>query len=160
MLLDIVHSHASNNLDDGLNGLDFGQDVRSLNRRICPSHAVQCIACMLEYQRDAAEMIAVASQLRLLTHRTSPPCQASMSYFHAGERGYHKAWDSRCFKYDNWEVQRFLLSNCRWWCAPRAAPPRRFAASLTVFAFCPRAIRRGDTNLSLTNFPFVISQAR
>lgn len=41
-----------------------------------------------------------------------------MSYFHSGERGYHKAWDSRCFKYDNWEVQRFLLSNCRWWCAP------------------------------------------
>lgn len=29
VLLDIVHSHASNNIDDGLNGMDFGQDVRA-----------------------------------------------------------------------------------------------------------------------------------
>lgn len=28
VLLDIVHSHASNNINDGLNGMDFGQDVR------------------------------------------------------------------------------------------------------------------------------------
>jgi len=23
----------------------------------------------------------------------------SMSYFHTGEKGYHQAWDSRCFCY-------------------------------------------------------------
>jgi 1,4-alpha-glucan branching enzyme len=36
-------------------------------------------------------------------------------YFHAGARGNHPAWDSRCFDYSKEEVQRFLLSNCRYW---------------------------------------------
>lgn len=66
MLIDVVHSHASSNVTDGLNGFDFGQ-------------------------------------------------QAQDSYFHTGDRGYHKLWDSRCFNYSNWEVVRFLLSNLRWW---------------------------------------------
>jgi len=66
VLLDIVHSHASSNASDGLNGFDFGQDA----------------------------------------------CE---SYFHTGARGYHSQWDSRLFAYDNWEVQRFLLSNLRFW---------------------------------------------
>ena len=36
-------------------------------------------------------------------------------YFHAGPRGQHSAWDSLCFDYSKFEVQRFLLSNCRYW---------------------------------------------
>ena len=36
-------------------------------------------------------------------------------YFHAGEKGEHLAWDSRCFDYSKYEVQRFLLSNIRYW---------------------------------------------
>ncbi|MGH7179441.1 MAG: alpha amylase C-terminal domain-containing protein [Tepidisphaeraceae bacterium] len=36
-------------------------------------------------------------------------------YFHAGLRGTHPAWDSKCFDYSKYEVQRFLLSNCRYW---------------------------------------------
>jgi len=36
-------------------------------------------------------------------------------YFHEGTRGYHEAWDSRCFDYSKYEVLRFLLSNCRYW---------------------------------------------
>ncbi|HOD34408.1 MAG TPA: alpha amylase C-terminal domain-containing protein [Syntrophales bacterium] len=36
-------------------------------------------------------------------------------YFHEGERGYHRAWDSRCFDYGKPEVLHFLLSNCRFW---------------------------------------------
>nr|ASJ80804.1 starch branching enzyme I [Castanea mollissima] len=66
VLMDVVHSHASNNVTDGLNGFDVGQ-------------------CSQE------------------------------SYFHTGDRGYHKSWDSRLFNYANWEVLRFLLSNLRWW---------------------------------------------
>ncbi|KAK1297266.1 1,4-alpha-glucan-branching enzyme [Acorus calamus] len=66
VLMDIVHSHASNNITDGLNGFDVGQSTEE-------------------------------------------------SYFHTGERGYHKLWDSRLFNYANWEVLRFLLSNLRWW---------------------------------------------
>ena len=36
-------------------------------------------------------------------------------YFHAGDRGYHEAWDSCCFDYGKIEVLHFLLSNCRYW---------------------------------------------
>lgn len=36
-------------------------------------------------------------------------------YFHAGPRGQHVAWDSLCFDYSKFEVQRFLLSNVRYW---------------------------------------------
>lgn len=66
VLMDVVHSHASNNVTDGLNGFDVGQSSQE-------------------------------------------------SYFHTGDRGYHKLWDSRLFNYSNWEVLRFLLSNLRFW---------------------------------------------
>jgi 1,4-alpha-glucan branching enzyme len=36
-------------------------------------------------------------------------------YFHAGARGRHEAWDSRCFDYGKPQVLHFLLSNCRYW---------------------------------------------
>ncbi len=36
-------------------------------------------------------------------------------FFHDGPRGYHHAWDSRCFNYKKPEVLHFLLSNCRYW---------------------------------------------
>lgn len=63
VLLDIIHSHAVKNTQEGLNRFD-GTD----------------------YQ-----------------------------YFHAGERGHHVAWDSLVFDYAKYEVQRFLLSNVRYW---------------------------------------------
>ena len=66
VLLDIVHSHASSNVNDGIAGFDFGQ-------------------------------------------------RAEDSYFGQGEAGYHWLWDSRLYKYDNWEVLRYLLSNLRYW---------------------------------------------
>ena len=36
-------------------------------------------------------------------------------YFHDGLRGWHSAWDSRCFDYGKTDVLHFLLSNCRYW---------------------------------------------
>ena len=36
-------------------------------------------------------------------------------YFHSGDRGQHIAWDSMCYDYDRFEVERILLSNCRYW---------------------------------------------
>ncbi|MDR3189148.1 MAG: alpha amylase C-terminal domain-containing protein [Prevotellaceae bacterium] len=36
-------------------------------------------------------------------------------YFHAGARGQHPVWDSRCFDYGKPEVISFLLSNCKYW---------------------------------------------
>jgi 1,4-alpha-glucan branching enzyme len=36
-------------------------------------------------------------------------------YFHQGPRGDHPGWDSKLFDYGRTEVQRFLLSNLRYW---------------------------------------------
>ncbi|MDR2564379.1 MAG: alpha amylase C-terminal domain-containing protein [Prevotellaceae bacterium] len=36
-------------------------------------------------------------------------------YFHAGERGDHALWNSRCFDYGKTETLSFLLSNCKYW---------------------------------------------
>jgi len=36
-------------------------------------------------------------------------------YFYQGDKGFHPAWDSRCFDYGKNEVLAFLLSNCRYW---------------------------------------------
>jgi 1,4-alpha-glucan branching enzyme len=36
-------------------------------------------------------------------------------YFHAGARGQHPVWDSRCFDYGKPEVVTFLLSSCKYW---------------------------------------------
>ena len=37
------------------------------------------------------------------------------TYFHAGDRGNHPAWDSRCFDYGKSQTMFFLLSNCKYW---------------------------------------------
>ena len=66
VIIDVIHSHASKNTEDGLAGFDVGQ-------------------------------------------------KAEDSYFDVGEKGYHYLWDSRLFKYDNWETQRLLLSNAKYW---------------------------------------------
>lgn len=36
-------------------------------------------------------------------------------FFHEGERGEHKQWDSYCFNYGKNEVLHFLLSNIKYW---------------------------------------------
>ena len=66
VLLDVIHSHVSCNVEDGIAGFDFGQVTQD-------------------------------------------------SYFGEGEAGYHWLWDSRLYNYENWEVQRYLLSNLRYW---------------------------------------------
>ena len=63
VVMDLVHSHAVKNINEGLNRFD-GTDHH---------------------------------------------------YFHAGTKGEHIAWDSLCFDYSKYEVQRFLLSNIRYW---------------------------------------------
>lgn len=63
VVMDLVHSHAVKNINEGLNRFD-GTDHH---------------------------------------------------YSHAGTKGEHIAWDSLCFDYSKYEVQRFLLSNVRYW---------------------------------------------
>lgn len=40
---------------------------------------------------------------------------ANDCYFHTGKRGHHKYWGTRMYKYNDYEVLRFLLSNLKWW---------------------------------------------
>jgi 1,4-alpha-glucan branching enzyme len=60
---------------------------------------------------DLVHSHAVKNTLEGLNHFDGTEWQ----YFHAGERGYHTAWDSLVFDYSKFEVQRFLLSNVRFW---------------------------------------------
>ncbi len=60
---------------------------------------------------DLVHSHAVRNELDGLARFDGTSCQ----FFHAGERGYHGAWDSACFDYGKPEVLHFLLSNCRFW---------------------------------------------
>ena len=60
---------------------------------------------------DLVHSHAARNEIEGLSRFDGTPYQ----YFHAGGRGEHPAWDSRCFDYGKPEVQHFLLSNCRFW---------------------------------------------
>lgn len=60
---------------------------------------------------DLVHSHAVKNEIEGLSRFDGTPYQ----YFHAGARGYHAAWDSRCFDYGKPEVLHFLLSNTRYW---------------------------------------------
>src|SRR5207249_821731 len=78
---------------------------------------------------ELKELIDVAHRLRLrvlldLVHSHSVKNTqeglnmfdgTDFQYFHTGPRGHHHAWDSLLFDYSKYEVQRFLLSNVRYW---------------------------------------------
>ena len=56
------------------------------------------------------------------SHASSNACDgigdmdgSGYQYFHEGEKGDQKQWDSKCFNYGKYEVQRFLVSNIRYW---------------------------------------------
>ncbi|HEY3329347.1 MAG TPA: alpha amylase C-terminal domain-containing protein [Capsulimonadaceae bacterium] len=60
---------------------------------------------------DIVHSHAVKNVLEGLNHFDGTDHQ----YFHAGARGLHSAWDSLLYDYSKYEVQRFLLSNVRFW---------------------------------------------
>ncbi len=60
---------------------------------------------------DLIHSHAVSNEVEGLSRFDGTPYQ----YFHAGKRGQHPAWDSRCFDYSKPQVLHFLLSNCRYW---------------------------------------------
>ncbi len=60
---------------------------------------------------DIIHSHAVSNEVEGLSRFDGTDCQ----FFHGGERGWHRLWDSRCFNYGKLMVQRFLLSNLRYW---------------------------------------------
>lgn len=60
---------------------------------------------------DIVHSHAVSNQVEGISHFDGTNYQ----YFHQGPRGYHWAWNSRCFDYAKPQVLHFLLSNCRYW---------------------------------------------
>ena len=66
-------------------------------------------------------------------------------YFHAGPRGQHIAWDSLCFDYSKYEVQRFLLSNVRYWLEDFRFDGFRFDG-VTSMIYLDHGLGRGFTS--------------
>jgi 1,4-alpha-glucan branching enzyme len=60
---------------------------------------------------DVVHSHAAGNEVEGLSRFDGTPDQ----FFHAGERGHHRLWDSRCFDYGKPMVVRFLLSNLSYW---------------------------------------------
>jgi len=60
---------------------------------------------------DIVHSHAVSNEVEGISRFDGTYCQ----YFHEGPRGFHEAWDSRCFDFGKPQVLHFLLSNCRFW---------------------------------------------
>ncbi|MBI9035536.1 MAG: alpha amylase C-terminal domain-containing protein [Bacteroidales bacterium] len=71
-------------------------------------------------------------------------------YFHAGKRGKHPQWDSCIFDYGKTEVQRFLLSNIKYWMKEFHFDGFRFdgVGSMMYFHFGLESISRPEQYFS------------
>ncbi len=67
--------------------------------------------CGLKVIMDMIHSHAVTNEVEGLSRFDGSTYQ----YFHDGPKGFHPAWNSRCFDYRKSEVMAFLLSNCRFW---------------------------------------------
>ncbi len=66
-------------------------------------------------------------------------------FFHRGERGNHRLWDSRCFDYGKEMVIKFLLSNCRYWMEEFKVDGFRFDG-VTSMLFMDHGLNRAFTS--------------
>lgn len=69
-------------------------------------------------------------------------------YFHAGEKGTHPVWNSRCFNYGKNEVLTFLLSNCKYWMEEFKFDGFRFDG-VTSMIYYDHGIGKNFTNYTL-----------
>lgn len=69
-------------------------------------------------------------------------------YFHAGERGMHPVWNSRCFDYGKNQVLTFLLSNCKYWMEEFKFDGFRFDG-VTSMMYYDHGIGKNFTNYSM-----------
>ena len=122
VLLDVVHSHISSNADDGLAGTFVAVSfvVVVFVECVCSNKSQQTNHLSLNYHQNNNSTSKKTQKTQKNKTQTTPTGfdlgQAEdMSYFRGGAAGYHTAWDSRVLNYRNWEVQRYLLSNLRYW---------------------------------------------
>ena len=72
---------------------------------------------------DAAHAMGIAVLLDVVHSHCAPNTREGLNrfdgtdyqYFHAGGRGDHSAWGTKCFNYGKPEVIHFLLSNLKFW---------------------------------------------
>ena len=77
----------------------------------------------LKHLVDCAHKLGIAVLLDVVHSHASKNTREGISefdgtdyqFFHSGARGYHSAWDTRCFHYGKHEVLHFLLSNLKYW---------------------------------------------
>ena len=72
---------------------------------------------------NAAHELGIAVLLDVVHSHAAPNTREGINqfdgtdcqYFHAGARGNHSAWGTKCFNYGKHEVLHFLLSNLKYW---------------------------------------------
>ncbi len=77
----------------------------------------------LKYLINRAHSLGIAVLMDVVHSHASPNEGEGLSkqdgtdtqYFHDGARGWHPAWETRCFDYARGEVLHFLLSNLKYW---------------------------------------------
>lgn len=77
----------------------------------------------LKYLVDHAHALGIAVLLDVVHSHASKNTREGINefdgteyqFFHAGARGNHSAWDTKCFNYGKHEVLHFLLSNLKFW---------------------------------------------
>ena len=77
----------------------------------------------LKYLVDRAHAMGIAVLLDVVHSHASKNTREGINefdgteyqFFHAGPRGNHSAWDTKCFNYGKHEVLHFLLSNLKYW---------------------------------------------
>eukprot|EP01018_Ginkgo_biloba_P002459 Gb_38481 [translate_table: standard] len=109
-----------------LMGVQEHTDYASVGYKVTSMFAV---SSRLGTPEDFKQLVDVAHGLGLLVfmdiiHSYAAPDEmvglasfdgANDCYFHPGKRGHHKYWGTRIFKYGDYEVIRYLLSNLKWW---------------------------------------------
>ncbi len=77
----------------------------------------------LKHLIDTAHQMGIAVLLDVVHSHAAPNTREGINefdgtdhqYFHAGAKGNHSAWGTKCFNYGKPEVLHFLLSNLKFW---------------------------------------------
>ena len=100
---------------------------------------------------DAAHALGLRVIIDLVHSHAAPNSVEGISemdgtptiFFHAGSRGHHHAWGSRCFDYGKRETLQLLLSNCKYWLKEYQLDGFRFDG-VTSMLYLDHGLGRGN----------------